>query len=193
MTTKGREIIIEGEAYIDSRAVLDFVSNVINEQTLRELGKNWKRQKVGNRYFYRKADVKLPHYPLAKWQRLALMYMALLTGNPNEPGIRRIMERDDYYHAAAFLLGAEVEKLVTGWLPTEKGRVDFALLADRATGSKMNLVVSDNRVVAGRALSQAECNKADIVTRYRTFNMRQWNTKLFTEIAEELLSLPEVA
>lgn len=189
MTHKGKEIVIDGDVYIDSRAVDEMFNGLIPDNTIRELGKQWGRHKVGNRYFYLKSDVKLPDYPVAKWQRMVLMYLSLRA--PDSPVMQ--FAEGNYYHALSFLNGAGVEKLGIGKITTNQGLVDFVLFAMTAKVYRLHLVVMDGTLIAGRQLEKGEARSIDIVHHEMTADFHSWNTPLLIAIANQLLSTTKAA
>jgi hypothetical protein len=176
MTTK-KELIIEGETYIDGRAVYELLEGVVSDNTIRSMGKNWARQKVGNRYFYRKDDVKLPYYPVAKWQKMALMYMAMI-----DPDVPVGEYAGNYYRAKAFLSGAGVEMLTTGWLWNASGKVNFVLLAG---GHTFHVVAMDDVAIAGRQLFTDEIAAMQITN---SNDSTTWDMEFILRLVEELLA-----
>lgn len=181
---KGKELIIEGEAYVDTQAVHELLNGLISDNSIRELGKEWGRQKVGNRYFYRKADVKLPDYPVARWQQMALMYLSLM--RPEFPVMQ--FSKGNYYHAQAFLRGAQVEMLATGNINGKTGNVIFLLLAITAKVYRLHLVVMDGATVAGRQLNKEEVDAIQTARVVNGFDARIWNLQLLAKVADELLA-----
>ena len=181
---KGKEMTIEGEAYVDTQAVHELLNGLISDNAIRELGKEWGRQKVGNRYFYRKADVKLPDYPVARWQRMALMYLSLM--EPEFPVMQ--FAEGNYYHAQAFLNGAQVEKLAAGNINCKTGNIIFLLLAITAKVYRLHLVVMDGATIAGRQLHKDEVSALETVHAFNGFDARIWNLQLLTKVADELLA-----
>lgn len=180
MSLKGKELIIEGETYVDGRAVYELLDGVISDNAIRELGKTWGRQKVGNRYYYRKADVKLPVYPLARWQRLALMYMSLI-----RPDFPVMQFAENYYQAKSFLNAAQVEMLTTGTLTCSHGQAVFVLLL---MGDRLHMAVANDTDFGARQLTKSEIKDGE-----RTYEtnggalIASWDIDLLTRIADELL------
>lgn len=180
----GKEIVIEGETYVDSRAVYELLGGLISDKSIRDLGKEWGRQKVGNRYFYRKTDVKLPSYPVARWQRMALMYLSLM--RPEYPVMQ--FAEQGYYQAQAFLNGARVEKIATGELVCKFGKAFFVLLTIDVTARRYHLVVVNDTDIAGRQLTKEEAASAITVHHTQSADFHIWNLDLFAQIANELLA-----
>ena len=194
MSNKPKEITIEGEVYVDTNAVDELLGGVLSPEAIREMGKQWNRQKVGNRYFYRKADVSLPHYPLAVWQRMTLVYMTAAFPPEHEKVevIRQFIERDDYYYAQTFLKAAMVEKVESGKVAAAGDMVDFALLRLGRRGL-MHVVVSDRVHVVGRQLTVDEYRRIDNVTMTRlrdgtAAGFHVWDVDMIAGLAAELLS-----
>lgn len=148
---------IDGELYIDARGVSLMYKGVVPDESIREFGKKWGRKKVGNRWYYRKDSIKLPNFPLAKWQRMALYYMSLVINDGEAvipEDIQEIIDADNYYLAKVFLKGAECEKFASGTFPGPDGKLtlEFLLLSTGHYGD-FHLIVSDGQKMAGRALS----------------------------------------
>jgi len=181
---KGKELFIEGEAYVDTQAVHTLLDGLLSDNAIRELGKGWGRQKVGNRYYYRKADVKLPDYPVARWQQMALMYLSLM--EPELPVMQ--FAEGNYYQAQAFLNGAKAEKLATGNIACELGSVAFLLLAMTAKAYRLHLVVTDGVTIAGRQLHKDEVATLETAQSFNGFEARIWNPQLLAKAADELLA-----
>lgn len=188
MTTKGKEIVIDGEPFVDSRAVYELFNGLVSDDAIRDLGKGWGRQKIGNRYFYRKADVKLPNFPIARWQRMTLMYLSLIM--PDYPAME--FAEGGYYYALSFLNGAKVEKIVTGDLIRKAGKTAFVLVFIAGKVNRYHLIVMDDTLIAGRKLRDDEV-AAVIATAHRSTgaDIQVWNPSFFEEIANELLTPAE--
>lgn len=182
MSLKGKELIIDGETYVNGQAVYELLDGLLSDVAIRDLGKTWRRKKIGNRYYYRKEDVKLPDYPVARWQRMALMYMDLTA--PDAP-ISAMEFSENYYHAKKFLTAARVEMVVTGWLTTAIGKVVYAVLSMR---HRYHLVVMDDTKIAGRQLRKEEVAAAHRIEPVGGVNLHSWGLDLLAAVAEELLA-----
>lgn len=168
------EMRIDGELYVDGRRAAALLQGLVTTDTIRELGLRWRRKKIGNRWYYRKSDLALPHYPPAKWQRLVLMFLILYARQHEDEALEQktgeVIGRDDYYIAAAFLKGARYEMLTTGRLGTTSDHsAPVYVLGYISEDANPLLIIMDDQTLGGRFLTaeeHADCYRSNGVEAY---------------------------
>ena len=115
---------------------------------------------------------------------MALMYLSLM--EPEFPVMQ--FAEGNYYHAQAFLNGAQIEKLAAGNINCKTGNIIFLLLAITAKVYRLHFVVMDGMTVAGRQLHKEEVDAIQTTHASDKFDGRIWNLSLLTKVADELLA-----